>query len=144
MRVFIPATLKDLTKGHLSANTVVVPEVTESGADAVEIAEFIATEDASILSLELIRESSEAPYQRVVIALEVKNLQETQQSISWQQVKAIFVDNPLAETAVKAACEAQTQEEADTAVEEVLEHDLEWYAPEEITMLRSLAVNTQR
>lgn len=144
MRVFIPATLLDLTEEVTPARAGIIPVVTEDGPDALELAEFEAMEDASVEALELIRESDTAPYLRVVIALEVKDAAETLQTRPWKHVKALFVDSAENAKLVAQVCQAQTQDAADEAVENLLEEDLEWYVPEELPLLRKLAVDAQR
>ncbi|MCS4484066.1 hypothetical protein NXS08_00980 [Gleimia sp. 6138-11-ORH1] len=141
MRVFIPATLVDLTAKQLPLTEAVLPQITETGPDAAEIADYEATEDASLLSLNRIRETPTAPPRRVVVAVEVKHLDEIQNGITWDKVAAFLVDGSEATPWVTAACTATTQEAADEAVAELLECALEWYAPEELELLRKLAVS---
>lgn len=109
-----------------------------TGAEAVEVADFEATEDASILSLELLRETEQKPARRVVLAADVKNPDEVLNGLNWNKVKAILVDGPEAEPFVETVYAAQTQDEADEAVSEVLEYILEWYALEEKKLLQRL------
>lgn len=139
MRIFIPATISELAQPTVPAREGVEPVVTLTGADAAEVADFEATEDASILSLELLRENPGEVARRVVLAVEIPAGTEPKTGISWGRVKAILVDGAEAEPFVTAACAAQTQEEADTAVASVLECALEWYAPEERSLLLRLA-----
>lgn len=141
MRVFIPATLLDLTADTLPTVEPVVPQLIHSGPDATEVADYEATEDASILSLEMLRDNPQAPARRVVIAVEVQDSAEVAKGLSWKKVAAIFVDGPEATELVQAACVATTQEAADDAVAELLEYALEWYAPEELKLLRKLTAD---
>ncbi|MDO5060401.1 MAG: hypothetical protein Q4D73_02075 [Actinomycetaceae bacterium] len=141
MRVFIPATLLDLAADTLPTVEPVVPQLVHSGPDAAEVADYEATEDASLISLEMLRDNPLAPARRVVIAVEVKDTAEVAKGLPWKKVAAFLVDGPEATEWVQAACAATTQDEADDAVAELLECALEWYAPEELKLLRKLTAD---
>ncbi|MDU6756172.1 DUF6912 family protein [Actinomyces sp. HMSC065F11] len=74
---------------------------------------------ASLISLELVRDLEEPTQRRIVVALEGEPV--------WENAQAILVDGLESEPLVRRACAAATQEEADEAVEELMDAFLEWF-----------------
>ncbi|MDO5720535.1 MAG: hypothetical protein Q4P05_07340 [Actinomycetaceae bacterium] len=131
MRVFLPLVPHELRADALPIRTAAIPAAEKDGVDR-ELAEYDATIDASIQCLELIREAAAGPYRRLVAAVDVKTARDTEEvAVTWDWVSAILVDGDDAQNAVRHACEATTQEEADAAVATVLDHALEWFSTEE-------------
>ncbi|MDO5049533.1 MAG: hypothetical protein Q4D87_06600 [Actinomycetaceae bacterium] len=119
MRSFLPVTATELC-GDLPNRELVVPKPAGGSGDALEWAEYEATVDASLASLELVRDTGEPVQRRIVLALDGD-------TIDWEHVVAILIDGSDAEDSVRRACEATTQDEADEALEELLDFALQWY-----------------
>lgn len=119
MRAFLPLVASEIC-GELPIRELVVPN-DASTADEREWAEYEAATRASLISLELAREMDEAVARRVVVALEIDGAPD------WSHVQAILVDGQEAEPYARAACEAETDEEADAALDDLLEYPLEWF-----------------
>lgn len=130
MRVFLPLLPEELSAPALPIRSATVPQPS-GGGDEQELSEYEATIEASIQALELVRDSG-GPYRRLVAAIDVKAANDTAtQEVPWNWVSAFLVDSSDAEQAVKRACQANTQPEADAAVDAVLDHALEWFSPDE-------------
>lgn len=123
MRTFLPVTASELC-GDLPNRDLITAEPAGPSNDDREWADYEATARASLISLELARDTEDSVMRRIVVALDGK-------VIDWDHVEAILIDSPDAESAVRRAAEAQTQEEADEALDDVLEFPLEWYDIEE-------------
>ncbi|MDO5034479.1 MAG: hypothetical protein Q4E01_03730 [Actinomycetaceae bacterium] len=119
MRAFLPVVASELC-GDLPVREVVVPSQVGSSAEEREWFEYEASARASLISLELVRDLGEPVQRRVVVALEGD-------VVDWAHVQAILVDGVEAEGFVRAAVEAETQDEADAALDELLELPLEWF-----------------
>ncbi|MDO5728145.1 MAG: hypothetical protein Q4P71_00800 [Actinomycetaceae bacterium] len=144
MRVFVPLFAEELKAPALPIRPATLP-IPTVGGDEQELSEYEATVEASIRALELIRDHA-GPYRRLVAAVDVESADDTAtREITWDWVSAFLVDSADAEEDVLRACQATTQEEADAAVESVLEHALEWYSPDErIALARGLTNNAER
>lgn len=131
MRVFLPLVPCELPADALPIRAAAVPSADSDGGDQ-ELAEYDATIDASVRCLELIRDAGTGPYRRIVAAVDVKSAHDTEESsVPWEWVSALLVDGEDAQNRVRNACESTTQEEADQAVEAVLDHALEWFSTDE-------------
>lgn len=119
MRTFLPVMASELC-GDLPDRELVVPEPAGPSNDDREWADYEATARASLISLELTRDTEGSVLRRIVLALDG-------QAIDWDHVEAILVDSSEAEPAARRAYEAETQEEADEALDELLEFPLLWY-----------------
>ncbi len=154
MRVYLPATLpalSSLTVEHgereLAAGPgfAVTPELREwySSGDTEEL-EYIAMELAAAASLRLLADAPEAPRRRVVVAADVeppavilditpvggqRGRVTVTAPVPRRLVAAIHVDGEDAVAAVTAALAAPTDE---FAAEEAADHELLWYATQEI------------
>src|ERR1700682_1426631 len=167
MRVYIPATLAMLEKlvvdGSVSAVNgtafAVTPTLRESYAqgDDDELAE-VALREAALASLRLppaepdIRKS-DLPPRRVVLVAEVDGASPRPDlddavvrlsgPIGMDHVIAAYIDTSAAESAVVAAVEAIDaadlgDEDAEFIVGDAQDHDLAWYAPQELPFLLEL------
>jgi hypothetical protein len=162
MRVYLPATLnmlaaalapgssRELAAGNGFAVTPAMREWYASG-DTEEL-EYIALTLAAAASVSLISADPAAAPRRVVIAAEVdpsaisisedatrasRGRVTTTQPIAFSRVAAVHVDDEAAAPAVQAAA-LDPQDEF--AAEEAADHELLWYATQEVEdLLRSLA-----
>lgn len=165
MRVYIPATLAMLSElvddGYLAARGgtafAVTPTLRESYAegDDEELAE-VALGEAALASLRLLSaEPPEALPRRAVVVAEVPAESVTPRPdldnavvrvkgrIGMDQVAAVFVDNTTAEGAVRAAIAVIDaadlgDEDAELTVGDAQDHDLAWYATQEVPFLLEL------
>jgi hypothetical protein len=164
MHVYVPATLAMLQRLvedrslHALSGTAfaVTPALREAYAagDEDELAE-VALRDAALASLRLLAAEgpSELPPRRAVVVADVEDL--TLRSdlddavvrlagpISFDDVVAAYVDNADAESAVVPAIEAVDaadlgDEDAEFVVGDAQDHDLAWYAPQELPFLLQL------
>jgi hypothetical protein len=162
-RVYIPATLQMLQRlvagGELHPRSgtafAVTPALREAYAegDDDELAE-VALRDAALASLRLLGgDDSDLPLRRVVLVAEVDDAQPRPDlddavvrltgPIAFDRVICAHVDNAAAEDAVAAAIDAIDaadlgDEDADLAVGDAQDHDLAWYAPQELPFLLEL------
>ncbi len=162
-RVYIPATLQMLQRlvadGELHPRSgtafAVTPALREAYAegDDDELAE-VALRDAALASLRLLGgDDSDLPRRRVVLVAEVDDAQPRPDlddavvrltgPIAFDRVICAHVDNAAAEDAVAAAIDAIDaadlgDEDADLAVGDAQDHDLAWYAPQELPFLLEL------
>jgi hypothetical protein len=164
MRVFVPATLTMLQRlvddGLLHALSgtafAVTPTLRESYAegDEEELAE-VALRDAALASLRLLaaEEVEDLPPRRVVLAAEVAAATARPDlddavvrlagPIAMADVVAAYVDNAAAEPAVLAAVAVVDEadlgdEDAELTVGDAQDHDLAWYATQELPFLLEL------
>jgi hypothetical protein len=167
MHVYIPATLAMLQQlvadGSLlpvnGTAFAVTPKLRESYAegDDDELAE-VALQEAALASLRLLAALDEAapdtlPPRRAVVAAEVEDAKLRPDlddavvrlggPIAIDQVVAAYVDNANAEPAVTAAIAVIDaadlgDEDADLVVGDAQDHDLAWYANQELPFLLDL------
>jgi hypothetical protein len=163
VRVFVPATLTMLQRlvddGLLHALSgtafAVTPTLRESYAegDDEELAE-VALREAALASLRLLAaEDTELPPRRVVLAVEVGEATARPDlddavvrlagPINMSDVVAAYVDNAGAEPAVVAAVAVVDaadlgDEDAELTVGDAQDHDLAWYATQELPFLLEL------
>lgn len=167
MRVFVPATLAMLQKlvadGSLrpvnGTAFAVTPTLRESYAegDEDELAD-VALRDAALASLRLLGNEGETglPSRRAVLEADVDDdadvtlrpdLDDAVVRVAGEvpigRVIAAYVDNAAAEAAVSAAVEAVDEadlgdEDAELTVGDAQDHDLAWYAPQELPFLLEL------
>lgn len=164
MRVYIPATLTMLQQlvadGLLHARSgtafAVTPTLRESYAegDDDELAE-VALREAALASLRLLAGAgeSELPPRRAVLVVDVAEATARPDlddavvrlagPVPLADVVAVYVDNAAAETDVLAAVELVDEadlgdEDAELAVGDAQDHDLAWYAPQELPFLLEL------
>jgi hypothetical protein len=161
MRVYLPATLKMLTEalapessrelapGSGFAVTAGMREWYASG-DTEEL-EYIALSLAAAASVELISADPSAARRRVVVAADVdpaavsvaeddtrasRGRVEITQPIAFARVAAVHLDDESAATAVQTAALDPADE---FAAEEAADHELLWYATQEVDeLLRGL------
>lgn len=163
-QVYIPATLAMLQQlvadGSLrpvnGTAFAVTPTLRESYAegDDDELAE-VALREAALASLRLlaVEPSDTLPPRRAVLAAEVDEVKHRPDlddaavrlagPVSLDQVVAAYVDNAAAEPAVTAAIEAIDDadlgdEDAELIVGDAEDHDLAWYATQELPFLLDL------
>lgn len=164
MRVFLPATLADVQRlladdqwmplgGTGFALTAALREAYVSGDDE-ELAE-IALRDAARASLRLLsaHEDGELPVRRVVVVAERDDASPRPDlddavvrisgPVSTAQVIAVHVDDGAAEPAVRAAAECIDaadlgDEDAELVLGDAEDHDLAWYATQELPFLLEL------
>jgi hypothetical protein len=163
-RVYIPVTLAML--GRLVADDAlhavngtafaVTPALREAYAygDAEELAE-VALRDAALASLRLLAgaHSSDLPARRAVLVADVEEIVARPDlddavvrlpgPVRMGQVVCAYVDNVAAEPAVLAAIDAIDaadlgDEDAEMLVGDAQDHDLAWYAPQELPFLLEL------
>ncbi|MBE1547419.1 hypothetical protein GGC64_001427 [Mycobacterium sp. OAS707] len=164
MRVYVPATLAMLQQLvadrllHARSGTAfaVTPALRESYAegDDEELAD-VALRDAALASLRLLsgEGASDLPPRRAVVVAEVEGVTarpdlddavvRLSAPIAYDDVIAAYVDNADAEPAVVAAIEAVDaadlgDEDAEFIVGDAQDHDLAWYAPQELPFLLEL------
>jgi hypothetical protein len=163
MRVFIPATLKMLQRlvadGELrpvnGTAFAVTPALREAYAegDDDELAE-VALRDAGLASLRLLgTDESGLPRRRAVLVADVDDAQlrpdlddavvRLTEPVPFDRVICAHVDNAAAEDAVAAAIDAIDaadlgDEDAELTVGDAQDHDLAWYAPQELAFLLEL------
>ncbi len=164
MRVYVPATLAMLQQLvaeqmlHARSGTAfaVTPALREAYAtgDEDELAE-VALRDAALASLRLLAGEgmSDLPPRRVVVVAEVADgtarpdlddaVVRLPGPIRFDDVIAAYVDNADAEAAVTAAIEVVDEadlgdEDAELAVGDAQDHDLAWYARQELPFLLEL------
>lgn len=132
------------------------PALRESYAegDDEELAE-VARREAALASLRLLAGEGvgELPPRRVVVEAEVNGVTPRPDlddavvrlagPVAFEDVIAAYVDNADAESAVLAAIEAVDEadlgdEDADFVVGDAQDHDLAWYAPQELPFLLEL------
>lgn len=164
MRVYVPATLAMLQQLvadrllHARSGTAfaVTPTLRESYAegDDDELAE-VALRDAALASLRLLAGEgvSDLPPRRAVLVAEVADAAPRPDlddavvrlagPIAFDDVIAAYVDNAEAESAVVPAIEAVDaadlgDDDAEFVVGDAQDHDLAWYAPQELAFLLEL------
>jgi hypothetical protein len=164
VRVYVPATLAMLQQLvadrllHARSGTAfaVTPTLREAYAegDDDELAE-VAVREAALASLRLLAGdgTSELPPRRAVVVAEVEGATARPDlddavvrlpgPIAFDDVIAAYVDNADAEPAVLPAIEAVDaadlgDEDADFVVGDAQDHDLAWYAPQELPFLLEL------
>ena len=162
MRVYIPATVAMLqqlvTDGSLwpinGTAFAVTPTLREAYAegDDDELAE-VALREAALASLRLLAADPDTPRRRAVLAADVDeakcrpDLDEAvvrlPAPVAIEHVVAAFVDNSDAEPAVSAAIAVIDaadlgDEDADLVVGDAQDHDLAWYAAQELPFLLDL------
>jgi Family of unknown function (DUF6912) len=163
VRVYIPVTLAMLqclvADGELDpvngTGFAVTPTLREAYAegDDDELAD-VALREAALASLRLLTsDDSELPRRRAVLVADVDNVTPLPLlddavvrmvgPVEMDQVICVHVDNAAAEDAVGAAIEAIDaadlgDEDAELAVGDAQDHDLAWYAPQELPFLLEL------
>ncbi len=164
MRVYVPATLAMLQQLvadqtlHARSGTAfaVTPTLRESYSqgDDDELAD-VALREAALASLRLIGDENAAdlPPRRAVLVAEVDGatvrpdlddaVVRLAGPVALTDVIAVYVDNADAEADVRAAIEAVDaadlgDEDADFVVGDAQDHDLAWYAPQELPFLLEL------
>lgn len=164
MRVYIPATLSALeqlvAEGSLQPRSgtafAVTPALREAYAegDDEELAE-VAIAEAALASLRLLAAESDPRLRRAVLIAEVPDDSVTLRPdlddavvriagpVALDHIVAAYVDNAAAEPAVKAAVgvidEADLgDEDAELTVGDAQDHDLAWYAAQELPFLLEL------
>ena len=167
MRVYVPATLAMLQTlvADRSISAVngtafaVTPALRESYSDGDddELAE-VALREAALASVRLLAGAaddgpSDLPARRAVLVAEVDDVKPRPDlddavvrlsgPVTYDQVVAAYVDNQAAETAVKAAIDAVDaadlgDEDAELTVGDAQDHDLAWYATQELPFLLDL------
>ncbi|HEX9833659.1 MAG TPA: hypothetical protein VGA66_11345 [Mycobacterium sp.] len=164
MRVYVPATLAMLEQLvvdrmlHARSGTAfaVTPTLREAYAqgDDDELAD-VALREAALASLRLLAGggTSSMPPRRAVVEAEVGDptprpdlddaVVRLSGPIAFDDVIAAYVDNADAEAAVLAAIDAVDEadlgdEDAEFVVGDAQDHDLAWYAPQELPFLLEL------
>lgn len=164
MRVYVPATLAMLQRlvadGSMHARSgtafAVTPTLRESYAEGAddELAE-VALREAALASLRLMagEPAGDLPPRRVVLEAEVSGATARPDlddavvrlagPIGLADVVAAYVDNAAAEAAVVAALEVVDSadlgdEDAELTVGDAQDHDLAWYATQELPFLLEL------
>jgi hypothetical protein len=166
MRVYIPATLAMLSEliadGFLQPRGgtafAVTPTLREAYAegDDEELAE-VAIGEAALASLRLLsgEPADGPPLRRAVVVADTPDDTVTMRPdlddavirirgrIGMDQVVAVYVDNAAAEPAVRAAIDVIDDadlgdEDAELTVGDAQDHDLAWYAPQELPFLLDL------
>ena len=164
MRVYIPATLPMLTgliadgsmqplSGTAFAVTPTLREAYAEGDDE-ELA-AVAIAEAALASLRLLAVESDPRLRRAVLEADVPDDAVTLRPdlddavvriagpVALDHVVAAYVDNAAAEPAVKAAIEVIDEadlgdEDAELTVGDAQDHDLAWYANQELPFLLDL------
>ena len=162
MRVYIPVTLAMLQQLvadrvlHAASGTAfaVTPALREAYAegDEDELAE-VALRDAALASLRLLGATDETPRRRAVLVADVDDAKPRPDlddavvrlagPVPFDRVVCAHVDNGDAEAAVAAAVDAIDaadlgDEDAELVVGDAQDHDLAWYATQELPFLLDL------
>ena len=163
MRIYIPATLSllqglvaDAVMQPLSGTAfAVTPALREAYAegDQEELAE-VAIGEAALASLRLLASepASDLPLRRVVVVADAEAtlrpdldvpVVRVSGPVNLDQVAAVYVDNAAAEPAVAAAIAVIDDadlgdEDAELTVGDAQDHDLAWYASQEVPFLLEL------
>lgn len=164
MRVYIPATLSALeqlvAEGYLQPRSgtafAVTPTLREAYAegDDEELAE-VAIGEAALASLRLLAAESDPRLRRAVLIADAPDESVTLRPdlddavvriagpVAIDHIVAAYVDNAAAEPAVKAAIEVIDEadlgdEDAELTVGDAQDHDLAWYATQELPFLLEL------
>jgi hypothetical protein len=162
MRVYIPVTLAMLQRlvadGALDpvngTGFAVTPRLREAYAegDDDELAD-VALREAALASLRLLSADDSSLRRRAVLVADVDNVTPLPLlddavvrmvgPVPMDRVICVHVDNAAAEEAVAAAIEAIDaadlgDEDADLTVGDAQDHDLAWYAPQELPFLLEL------
>ncbi|MBE9375847.1 hypothetical protein IQ251_15455 [Saccharopolyspora sp. HNM0983] len=166
MRVYVPATVRmlrglvdDQQLQPLSGTAfALTPALRESYATGdTEELEYAAMREAARASLRLISseqgEGEKGELRRAVVSADVENptlrpdldsaVVRLSGPIGWKQVAAVHVDTAEAEDAVRAAAEVIDaadlgDPDADFVLGEAEDHELAWYAPQEVPFLLDL------
>ncbi|MCI2416776.1 hypothetical protein MOQ72_05015 [Saccharopolyspora sp. K220] len=166
MRVYLPATVPMLRQlvddkqlQPLSGTAfALTPSLRESYASGdTEELEYAAMREATRASLRLIAgdlgAGEKVELRRVVISADVDDVTlrpdldhavvKVSGPVSWQQIAAVHVDATEAEEAVRAAAEVIDaadlgDPDADFTLGEAEDHELAWYAPQEVPFLLEL------
>lgn len=144
MRAFVPLLLTDLTSCDMPVRELlVVPTVTlQLRPDEVEEMEYHLSLEASLASLELVRDAQTLPAaakRRVVAAVELSSLP-AGDSVPWATLAALLVDDADAVELITHICGLEDQQLADQAVDTLLEnHPLVWWDRQERPRVASLA-----
>ncbi|MER7081235.1 hypothetical protein SAMN02982929_06549 [Saccharopolyspora kobensis] len=162
MRVYLPATLPMLRQlaedkqlqplgGTAFALTPALRESYASG-DTEEL-EYAAMREAARASLRLIAGEEKPEPRRVVISADVDEVTlrpdldhavvKVSGPVQWKQIAAVHVDAAEAEDAVRAAAEVIDaadlgDPDAEFALGDAEDHELAWYAPQEVPFLLEL------
>ncbi len=166
MRVYVPATVRMLRSlvderqlwplgGTAFALTPVFRESYASG-DTEEL-EYAAMREAARASLRLIAsetdEAEKAEYRRVVISVDSEDatlrpdlddaVVRLSEPVRWEQLAAVHMDAGEAEDAVRVAADVIDaadlgDEEAELALGDAEDHELAWYAPQEVPFVLEL------
>jgi hypothetical protein len=163
VRVYVPATLAMLQRlvadrgmraisGTAFAVTPTLREFYAEGDDE-ELAE-VALREAALASLRLLADDAAGlPPRRAVLVADVENatarpdlddaVVRLSGPIDLDAVIAVYVDNAAAESAMLAAIDAVDaadlgDEDAELVVGDAQDHDLAWYAPQELPFLLDL------
>jgi hypothetical protein len=163
MRVYVPTTLAMLQRlvadgvlkpvnGTAFAVTPTLREAYAEGDDD-ELAE-VALREAALASMRLLSsDASDMPRRRAVLVADVDNatplpllddaVVRLVGPIPMDRVVCVHVDNPAAEHDVEAALEVVDEadlgdEDAELLVGDAQDHDLAWYAPQELPFLLEL------
>lgn len=166
MRVYLPATMPMLRRlveeqqlqplgGTAFALTPALRESYASG-DTEEL-EYAAMREAARASLRLLAgdlgADEKVELRRVVISADVDDVTlrpdldyavvKVSGPVQWQQIAAVHVDSTEAEDAVRAAAEVIDaadlgDPDADFVLGEAEDHELAWYAPQEVPFLLEL------
>ncbi|RKT85464.1 hypothetical protein SAMN05421805_118137 [Saccharopolyspora antimicrobica] len=162
MRVYLPATLPMLRQlaeekqlqplgGTAFALTPALRESYASG-DTEEL-EYAAMREAARASLRLIAGEEKPELRRVVISADVDEVTlrpdldhavvKVSGPVQWKQIAAVHVDAAEAEDAVRAAAEVIDaadlgDPDAEFALGDAEDHELAWYAPQEVPFLLEL------
>lgn len=166
MRVYLPATLRMLRQlvedeqlQPLSGTAfALTPAFRESYATGeTEELEYAAMREAARASLRLLSgelaEDEKAEPRRVVVSADAEGatlrpdlddaVVRLSGPVSWSQVAAVHVDSTEAEEAVRAAADVIDEadlgdEDAELALGDAEDHELAWYAPQEVPFLLEL------
>lgn len=166
MRVYVPATVRmlrtlveDRQLQPLSGTAfALTPALRESYASGdTEELEYAAMREAARASLRLIAaelaEEDKSEVRRVVISADVPEptyrpdldhaVVRLSGPVAWKQLAAVHVDGGEAEDAVRAAAEVIDaadlgDPDADFTLGEAEDHELAWYAPQEVPFLLEL------
>jgi len=163
VRVYVPATvsmletLRDEGVLHARSGTVfaLTPSLRESyNSGSTEELEYAAMTDAALASLRLLASDEQSEYmRRVVVAADVEDVTlrpdldvavgRISGPVPLRQIVSVHVDGAEAAAAVRVAADEIDKadlgdEAAELAVGDAEDHELAWYAPQELPFLLEL------
>lgn len=134
MRIFLPLTAMDLLAANVpDREGIPAPVSKDLTGDQMEAVYEDAMDQAAFRSLELLFENPSAAPCRIVGVFERA---QDPSSISWDRFDSFHLDEPDTGELIERARSAQTQQELDDAVADIVDESLDWFDVSEYPALR--------